>query len=313
MGIEHTGYTKMQINIAADFPLPGFWSNHACTEAVYEFDGQRYYLRQLDRHMLYRLADNPAIEHTLFVPYRAAGVDAGPSAMMAPALTPAMYPEAVFAEQIRTGQNGRFALYACPQARDCLAALFFCPDGTGRFLDYNTANGYSAHETGDCIEFLWEGSRYGITATTDILGCAWDKLLPLCEDVFLNQIWPRMKDPYVSYADFPDEPFQFTSGSEEELKHITRCICHTDEVLLTDETIGRYYLLYYAHTSQQAGGADKNLKNPRLKRLFALAFEANSFTGGTWVYSRYRENQRKKRLHTETKDARISGCASVRA
>ena len=298
----------MKINIAPDFPLPGFWSDRACAEAVYEFDGQRYYLRQMDKHILYRTADRNSVEHTLYVPCRAMpGTPLRPLRKNEKTWTPAEYPEEVFREQIRAGQNGRLALYACPAARDCMAALFFAPDGTGKFLDYYTTNNYSAHDAGQALDFFWGGVTYGIENYADILTCEWEKLLPLCVEVFMEQVWPRMRDPYVSYAELPDEPSGFTCGSYKELEHITRCICHADAGMFVDTAEQTSAIVeYHANTSKVQGGLEaRGYKfnsiplSAGAASLCRLAFTHNKFDGGTWKYSRYRENTRLKSYHLE--------------
>ncbi len=305
----------MKIDIAPHFPLPGFWSDRACAEVVYEFDGQRYHLRQLDKHILYRTADRDSLEHTLYVPCRAMpGTPNRPLSKTEKTWTPAVYPETVFMEQVRAGESGRLALYACPSARDCVAALFFTPDGTGKFMDYYTANRYSAHEAGQTLNFLWDGIKYDIAEFADVLTCDWETLLPLCEDVFTQQVWPRMKDPYVACDEFPDEPFMFDCGSREELEYITRCIFHANSLAFAGAVSAHSIpIVYHAHTSKHQGGFFEtkqwSLSSPldeAAKRLCRLAYTHNAFQGGTWKYSRYRENTRRKSYRFEPNELLVS-------
>ena len=289
----------MKIDIAPGFPLPGFWADAATAESVYEFDRRRYYLRYLDRHLLYRAADRDAVEHTLYItePLKAMTLDhtRADKGKDGKEWSFDAYHEAFFREQVHEGHSGRCALYTCSAARDCVIALFFAPDGNGYFQDYARHVGWEGR-----LIFSWDGSRYGIPAFTDIQTCDWEKLLPLCEEVFRQQIWPRMNDPYVSYADFPDEPVRFTCGSRAELEHITRCICHADAGLFTDaEEDSPAVVTYTARTSRQRGGLLEwqfDRYHPQgganAKKLCQLAFTSNAFEGGTWETSGYEEESR---------------------
>ncbi len=298
----------MRVDIAPHFPLPGFWSDRACAEVVYEFDGQRYYLRQMDKHILYRVADRDSLEHTLYVPCRAIpGTPGRPLHKNEKTWTPAVYPEDVFREQVRAGENGRLALYACPQARDCVAALFFSPDGMGKFLDYYTSNKYSAHLAEETLDFLWDGRKYGMVNFADILTCEWETLLPLCEDVFTQQVWPRMRDPYVTYEEFSDEALGFVSGSFNELELITRCICHADDTLFRDAKDTRSVMVtYHAKTTRCEGGPQNktgfSFRSPTsvfAHEMCGRVFAHNPFEGGEWKYKRYGGDTRRESYHLE--------------
>ncbi len=293
----------MRVDIAPPFPLPGYWSDRACAEVVYEFDGQRYYLKQMDKHMLYRTAERNSPEYTLYVPCQARpDTPANLLNENESARAPTVYPEDVFREQVRAGLNGRVAMYACPQARDCVAALFFSPDGMGKFLDYYTANSYMAHKLEESLYFLWKGGRHGIANRADVLTCDWQTLLPLCEDVFKHQVWPRMEDPFVSYAETNDEPASFTCGSCEELQHITRCICHADATLFADaEDTRRAAVTYHARTSRQQGGLQERprfgYRSPAslfATELCTLTFVHNTFQGGSWNFNGYGVHSRRE-------------------
>ena len=282
------------------FPLPGFWKDKEVAEAKYKFDGQEYTLRQfdslrpLDRYILYRTKDRLTPEHTLWVASSAALAGTGRSYQEnGMTCLPAVYPEDAFREQVRAGQTGRLALYECPYARDCVAALFFASDGTGRFLDYYTADTYGAHDAGQTIDFQWDGAKYGIRAFADILTCKWKMLMRLCEEVFLRQVWPRMTNPYVGYGEMPDEPFSFVCGSQKALEDITRCICHVD---MTDKK--NAYATYLARTSTTREDVRSNsdgsvLSLAKSLRLRRLALAHNTFQGGTWKYSAFRDNTRR--------------------
>ena len=281
----------MKINIAPDFPLPGFWPHHESAEHVYEFDGQRYYLKYLDKHLLYRTVERNSVEHTLYITKPLHGVTLDePGIKDGKKWSFAEFHENFFTQQVQAGHSGRLALYACPAARDCVAALFFASDGTGKFLDYRTDSYYRSHEVQQTLPFSWEGVKYGVPTHADILACEWETLLPLCEEIFLRQILPRMNDPYVKYEDTPDEPLGFTNGSREELEHITRCICHADAKLFEEmEEDSPVVVTYTAPTSRRRGGLDEeqfNSKYPQqgavARKLCQLAFTNNAFKGKAW-------------------------------
>ncbi len=310
----------MTVESAYDFPLPGFWSDRAVAEQVCDIDGTRYLLRQLDEHVLYRVSDRNCVEHTFFVPYRtASGRKRSGSRQPAETNTrtsrhrynalaarirkpPRMYSQSVFTKQISKGENGRVTLYCCPDARDCNTILFFRQDGTGYFLDFHTANGYSRHEPTEQVDFVWDGTRYDIAGGAGILTAKWAQLEPLCHEVFTKQVWRRMKNPFVRYKKTPDAPLVWQRGSQEELFRISHCIFHTQpgdwselELQAPDKwTIENHCfgLIYVAEMEASAGGASKDWPE-RIRALCDLAFQHNTFTGYQWVYSRYNKSRRK--------------------
>ena len=286
----------MSMEQAYNFPMPGFWSDRSVAEYVFNIDESRYLLRQLDAYMLYRVVKNNCVEHTLFVPYRQFKPLKNPQ-------TAPLYSQKEFAEQISAGANGRVALYACPEARDCNPLLFFHQNGTAFFADYNTANGYSGHESAEEIKFAWNGNARGITNISDILEVPWPQLKALCHDVFTTQVWPRMSNPFVSYAELPDAPLVWKCGSQEELTHITHCIFHTepDEWADLEARDGRTWqienhcipLAYAAEMLRRPGGPPKH-GSERIRALCRLAFQHNTFTGYEWHYHRYANRKRQK-------------------
>ena len=293
-----------------------WWAKQAGRETVYEFDGQRYHTRQCREHILYRTDDRRDEDCTLAVPclfQHAANVDAP---------TPCVYPQSVFQEQARGAQSRRFALYDCVALRG-VAVLLFAPNGTGTFYDYYRYSGrpsdmspygvrqpdgsykqeagfpptgrgydYGGREAPDKIEFRWNGAAYGLQTPAAVLNCPWETLLPLCEEIVTRQVWPRMADPYVTYAQYPDLPLGFDSGSQEELEHLTRCICHADTALFAAERRQDYYVQYRSTTPSLDNGFYEPVGylKDRLKgglgeagqRLCRLAFAHNTFHGGFW-------------------------------
>ena len=279
----------MSVESAYDFPLPGFWSDRAVTEQVCDIGGKRCLLRQLGDYLLYRMADNDRVEHTLFVPYRGSGTR--------------QYSKEVFANQIGAGENGRVALYSCPQALDCSALLLFRQNKTGFFLDYQTANGYSAHIPTEQVDFSWNGLPRGIASGKDILTVKWPQLEALCGDVFTAQVWPRMKNPFVRAADLRDARLAWKCGSQEELARLTHCIFHTQpgDWAELEAQDGRAWLIknhcipltYKADMPQRPGGPPKYGVS-RIRALCRLAFQYNTFTGHEWKYQRYANRERRK-------------------
>ena len=313
---------------AYDFPLPGFWSDLTGAEQVFDIGGARYLLRQLGEYLLYRRADNNCVEHTLFVPYRSAQLSLWEEDVQEPSLsqddsdaydfekplTPFVYAQSVFADQIARGESGRAALYSCPAARDCNVILFFRQDGTGFFLDYHAANGYSAHEPTEQVNFVWDGTAYGVAKSAEILTVKWELLELLCRDIFVVQVWPQMKDPFVSYLATPDAPMVWECGSEAELKRITTCIFHiqaqewaelmtyadpfdweyddvSDPFGEEHDTIVR---MGYVSKREQYPGGPATRWTPEISELCRIAFRFNVFTGHTWEYSRYLGHTRSK-------------------
>lgn len=303
----------MSVKQAYDFPLPGFWSNHAVAEYVCDLDGRRYLLRQLDQFMLFRLAERNCVEHTFFVPYRRSALRGKPGVSirdgssvppLRQALTPPIYSQKMFAEQIANGEHGRVALYSCPEARDCSPLLFFRQDGTGFFPDFHTANGYSAHEPTEQVDFVWHENAQGIAVGADILTADWPQMEALCREVFIGQVWPRMKDPFVSFADTPDAPLVWKCGSQQELFHITHCIFHTHpgEWTALEAHVNQPWLtqnhcisvIYEAEMQQRAGGVPTKHWPKRIRALCHLAFQHNTFTGYKWEYHRYEGRTRRQ-------------------
>ena len=307
----------MSVKPAYDFPLPGFWSNHAVAEHVCDIDGRRYLLRQLDQFMLYRLAERNCVEHTFYVPYRRSamrrndvlakpGVSIRDGSSVPPirqALTPPVYSQKMFAEQIANGEQGRVVLYSCPEARDCSSLLFFRQDGTGFFPDFHAANGYSAHEPTEQVNFVWHENAQGIASGAAILTAGWPQMEALCREVFIGQVWPRMKDPFVSFADTPDAPLVWKRGSQRELFHITHCIFHTHPGewaeleahyarpwAVEDHSI---HLHYQAEMAEHRGGTLQKWPK-RIHNLCAIAFRHNTFTGYKWEYLRYEGRTRRQ-------------------
>ena len=328
----------MSIESAYDFPLPGFWSNLTGAEQVYEIDGARYLLRQLGEYLLYRRADNNCVEHTLFVPYRntrndvrdenavtlslweddvqeaADFQDGSESTDFETPLTPPVYAQSVFAEQIASGESGRVALYSCPSARDCTVLLFFRQDGTGFFLDYHAANDYSAYEPTEQVNFVWDGAAYGIADGAEILTVKCEPLELLCRDIFAVQVWPQMKDPFVSYLATPDALMVWECGSEAELKRITTCIFHIQaqewaELMTYADPFDWEYddvsdpfgeehddivrMSYVSKREQHPGGPAIRWTR-KISELCRIAFRFNVFTGHKWEYSRYLGHTRRK-------------------
>ena len=278
----------MRVESAYDFPLPGFWSDRAVTEYVCDIGGSRYLLRQLDTYLLYRKADNNCLEHTFFVPYHNT--------------QNAVYSQQVFAEQMKKGENGRAALYTCPEARDCTALLFFRQDGTGFFPDFDSANSYCAHEPKEVVPFEWKEIAREIASNLDILTAQPRHITALCHKVFTEQVWRRMKDPFVRHTDLPDVPLTWKCGSEAELTRLTTCVLHTQpgewamiqaqEGMWSDEN-DFLPVVYQAKMLKRPGGPS-SVVSKRIQALCRLAFQHNTFVGHEWKYQRYVSRKRSK-------------------
>ncbi len=296
----------MTLDAAFYFPMSGLRSGDRRIEALYTLDGQRYYLCCYEDCVLYRIEDADNVGQTRWVPYHDFTLPDGTWArrpqpdkhgLTAPC---AAYPEGLFWEQVRGGQAGRFVVYASPQARDSLTALFFAPDGTGRGLSFHPrgatgttdANSPDTHRS----EFRWHGLVPGLSSPDELLECDYQALRGLCAQVFEGQIWPSMTDPYADIAEFPDVSLHFLRGSRAGLEHITSCICQSSRRMFLDvqENSAELLVAYrsdtptqqggYVECRRQAGGVRPLLHGEQIDTLFALAFAHNTFYGVRWNY-----------------------------
>ena len=301
-----------------------FWEEQNVREVVYEFDGQKYHAWQCREHILYRTEDRLDADCTLAVPCRfecAENLDNWAK--------PFVYPESIFREQVQNGESRRFAFYDAKAARGT-PVLLFAPGGTGTFYDYYAYTGrpsespargvrkpdgtygqppgygfdvhqrgydYQGFENGDILDFSWDEHRsaHGLCDNRDVLTCSSETLKRLCEDVFVHLIWSRMDDPYVGYAERPDIPLHFDSGSQDELERITRCICRLDENVFAQDRNDDFYVSYYSTTPWQResygdkAGLIRCHLSDQSKERCAQVFARNSFHGGHWVPGGYDE------------------------
>lgn len=174
-----------------------------------------------------------------------------------------------FAEQIRARKYGRYLIYQWPKAEAWWLGLFLRPDGTGFFA-----------ESGDHVEFTWQPEMAGLPSFAAAIDAPTERLIPLCEQVLIEQIMPRMALPFLPPDVAPPAlPITFQCGSEAGLRRVTRWVLHHEpDTFWEQPTVCVQYWAMGTEYNQGRFVVDKRLSNQGW-HLLQLALAHNLFTG----------------------------------
>ncbi len=268
--------------------------------AKVELDGGSYVTRQMDRYLLFRDLNTPVAEDALFLPATTS---------------------AEFAQVLKKSRAGRCIMHVSPcmapgqgispffaYTPDCAEQghcvyLFFEREGTGFALHLDARFGrwwprlksdatvtefwQIRHER---VEFRWDDL---LSVTPDVLSAPVSELRGLCEELFKTRINPKLHAPYTYPEDRQEIPLAWETGSEQELRTLTRAICHTEPDLFTDQQ--PVTAVYRATTPHRRGGFlflerkggygqnNQHIVNARLVALCELTFRLNPFVGYRWM------------------------------
>ena len=184
------------------------------------------------------------------------------------------FDETWFEKKYRSKQYGRVIPIPVTPAPDCkeFELLYFRSDGTGCVYPGPYQDDFSWGG-------LWEWPIDPIIESFE--------LMSYIGRLVFDDWNSKRENPRIDRNALEDEPLEFINGSQEELERVTRWICHSG--IGKPESKGSWEITYYApHTERDRTGGVWEWsfrESPKLRELFNLAYEYNSFTGYHWEYT----------------------------
>lgn len=193
--------------------------------------------------------------------------------------------------------QGNFGRYYCKEYGEYLDfhLFVFMPDGQGYYTEDRYSSVFSDPKELDWSDSIQQSTLPKVSDTKGAITEWTEAEFDLFMDSVFDEVIDELDDPYFSPDGTDDKELSFTSGSQEELEHITQVICAT-EISLFSQPIKwgeNLTIRYEAAGDFSDGGFDSEYSylpegvplSERIVTLLGLAYEYNSFTGHSWVYN----------------------------